>query len=88
MHAYRYVFHEVRVPLNSARQYLSFIIEVYIFIFSVVLAAQSMEASKTLSKSLEVEFDALMGSLTMMSQGKYSIFFDVVNRPTIFLFFF
>lgn len=41
-----------------------------------------MEASKTLSKSLEVEFDALMGSLTMMSQGKYSFFFDLIDQPT------
>ncbi|KAE9382598.1 hypothetical protein BT96DRAFT_1051144, partial [Gymnopus androsaceus JB14] len=46
-----YVFHEVRVPLNSA-----------------FLAAKSMEASGTLSNSLEVKFDALMGSLTMMPQ--------------------
>ena len=37
---------------------------------SALLAAQSMEVSGTVSKALEIEFDALMGSLTMMSQGE------------------
>ncbi|KAE9396812.1 hypothetical protein BT96DRAFT_977262 [Gymnopus androsaceus JB14] len=71
-----YVFHEVRVPLNSA-----------------LLAAQSMEASGTLSKSLEVEFDALMGSLTMMSQVLNDVLdfnrldsgqFELVSKPYAF----
>ncbi|KAF5379640.1 hypothetical protein D9757_009182 [Collybiopsis confluens] len=71
-----YVFHEVRVPLNSA-----------------LLAAQYMEASGTISKSLEVEFDALMGSLTMMSQVLNDVLdfnrldsgqFELVSKPYAF----
>ncbi|KAJ3903764.1 hypothetical protein F5879DRAFT_803012 [Lentinula edodes] len=71
-----YVFHEVRVPLNSA-----------------LLAAQSMEASGTISKALEVEFDALMGSLTMMSQVLNDVLdfnrldsgqFELVSKPYAF----
>ncbi|KAF8997922.1 hypothetical protein BDQ17DRAFT_1362850 [Cyathus striatus] len=46
-----YVFHEVRVPLNTA-----------------LLAVQNMEASGTIAKDQEVEFNALSGSLTMMSK--------------------
>ncbi|KAJ7580197.1 hypothetical protein C8J56DRAFT_962513 [Mycena floridula] len=46
-----YVFHEVRVPLNTA-----------------LLAVQNMGASGTIAKSLEVEFNALEGSLSMMSK--------------------
>ncbi|KIK51405.1 hypothetical protein GYMLUDRAFT_50559 [Collybiopsis luxurians FD-317 M1] len=68
-----YVFHEVRVPLNSA-----------------LLAAQYMEASGTISRALEVEFDALMGSLTMMSQVLNDVLdfnrldsgqFELVSKP-------
>ncbi|KAJ3756009.1 Tco5, signal transduction HAMP domain histidine kinase [Lentinula raphanica] len=71
-----YVFHEVRVPLNSA-----------------LLAAQSMEVSGTVSKSLEIEFDALMGSLTMMSQVLNDVLdfnrldsgqFELVSKPYAF----
>ncbi|KAJ3743803.1 hypothetical protein DFH05DRAFT_1400075 [Lentinula detonsa] len=71
-----YVFHEVRVPLNSA-----------------LLAAQSMEASGTVPKALEVEFDALMGSLTMMSQVLNDVLdfnrldsgqFELVSKPYAF----
>ncbi|KAG7094130.1 hypothetical protein E1B28_007742 [Marasmius oreades] len=46
-----YVFHEVRVPLNTA-----------------LLAVQNMSASGTIAKSQEVEFNALEGSLSMMSK--------------------
>ncbi|KAJ3767871.1 hypothetical protein FB446DRAFT_753512 [Lentinula raphanica] len=71
-----YVFHEVRVPLNSA-----------------LLAAQSMEVSGTVSKALEIEFDALMGSLTMMSQVLNDVLdfnrldsgqFELVSKPYAF----
>ncbi|KAJ4474814.1 hypothetical protein J3R30DRAFT_3295227 [Lentinula aciculospora] len=71
-----YVFHEVRVPLNSA-----------------LLAAQSMESSGTVSKALDVEFDALMGSLTMMSQVLNDVLdfnrldsgqFELVSKPYAF----
>lgn len=64
----RYVFHEVRVPLNSA-----------------LLAAQSMETSGTISKTLEVEFEALMGSLTTMSQGRFSgfLWFSIFDSLSI-----
>jgi osomolarity two-component system sensor histidine kinase SLN1 len=47
-----YVFHEVRVPLNTA-----------------LLAVQNMEASGTIGKDQQLEFDALCGSLSMMSKG-------------------
>ncbi|KAF9560107.1 hypothetical protein CPC08DRAFT_708306 [Agrocybe pediades] len=46
-----YVFHEVRVPLNTA-----------------LLAVQNMEASGTIAKDQEIEFNALCGSLSMMSK--------------------
>ncbi|TFK39719.1 hypothetical protein BDQ12DRAFT_681093 [Crucibulum laeve] len=46
-----YVFHEVRVPLNTA-----------------LLAVQNMEASGTVVKDQEIEFNALSGSLSMMSK--------------------
>ncbi|KAF9525965.1 hypothetical protein CPB83DRAFT_858706 [Crepidotus variabilis] len=46
-----YVFHEVRVPLNTA-----------------LLAVQNMEASGAIGKDQEIEFNALCGSLSMMSK--------------------
>ena len=46
-----YVFHEVRVPLNTA-----------------LLAVQNMAASGTVAKAQEIEFEALEGSLNMMSK--------------------
>ncbi|CUA78227.1 Autoinducer 2 sensor kinase/phosphatase LuxQ [Vibrio cholerae O1 biovar El Tor str, N16961] [Rhizoctonia solani] len=46
-----YIFHEVRVPLNTA-----------------LLATQNMAAEMTLSKEHDVEFNALEGSLSMMSK--------------------
>ncbi|KAF8159373.1 hypothetical protein B0H34DRAFT_703185 [Crassisporium funariophilum] len=46
-----YVFHEVRVPLNTA-----------------LLAVQNMEASGTVARDQEIEFNALCGSLSMMSK--------------------
>lgn len=46
-----YVFHEVRVPLNTA-----------------LLAVQNMDASGTIGKEQEIEFNALEGSLSMMSK--------------------
>ncbi|KAF8892172.1 hypothetical protein BD779DRAFT_1784373 [Infundibulicybe gibba] len=46
-----YVFHEVRVPLNTA-----------------LLAVQNMEASGTVARDQEIEFSALVGSLSMMSK--------------------
>ncbi|GLB41632.1 putative his Kinase A (phosphoacceptor) domain containing protein [Lyophyllum shimeji] len=46
-----YVFHEVRVPLNTA-----------------LLAVQNMEASGAIAKEHEIEFNALEGSLSMMSK--------------------
>ncbi|KAG8745674.1 hypothetical protein FRC10_007371 [Ceratobasidium sp. 414] len=46
-----YIFHEVRVPLNTA-----------------LLATQNMAAEMTLSREHDVEFNALEGSLSMMSK--------------------
>ncbi|KAH6915774.1 hypothetical protein BKA70DRAFT_469829 [Coprinopsis sp. MPI-PUGE-AT-0042] len=46
-----YVFHEVRVPLNTA-----------------LLAVQNMAASGTVARNQEIEFNALSGSLSMMSK--------------------
>ncbi|CAE6516173.1 unnamed protein product [Rhizoctonia solani] len=46
-----YIFHEVRVPLNTA-----------------LLATQNMAAAMTLTKEHDVEFNALEGSLSMMSK--------------------
>ncbi|QRV74014.1 protein-histidine kinase [Ceratobasidium sp. AG-Ba] len=46
-----YIFHEVRVPLNTA-----------------LLATQNMAAAMTLSGEHDVEFNALEGSLSMMSK--------------------
>jgi len=66
-----YVFHEIRVPLNAARaSVFSFPwLRVLNLIMPIVLAVQNLEASGTVSKEFEFEFDALMGSLTMMSKG-------------------
>ena len=61
-----YVFHEVRVPLNTA-----------------LLAVQNMEAVGNIDKSLEIEFAALQGSLTMMSKGMLGLGSDVfVAEPS------
>ncbi|KAG8761318.1 hypothetical protein FRC11_014076 [Ceratobasidium sp. 423] len=46
-----YIFHEVRVPLNTA-----------------LLATQNMAAAMTMSGEHDVEFNALEGSLSMMSK--------------------
>ncbi|KZT07233.1 uncharacterized protein LAESUDRAFT_742984 [Laetiporus sulphureus 93-53] len=46
-----YVFHEVRVPLNTA-----------------LLAVQNMEANGSIARSQDIEFNALEGSLSMMSK--------------------
>lgn len=63
----------MRVPLNTARKF------VFVCCFqpqdlhiSLVLAVQNMEASGTIAKDQDVEFNALGGSLSMMSKGKRS----------------
>jgi hypothetical protein len=38
-------------------------------VIAPVLAVQNMEATGSVAKEAEVEFEALMGSLTMMSKG-------------------
>ncbi|KAG8735593.1 hypothetical protein FRC12_017999, partial [Ceratobasidium sp. 428] len=59
-----YIFHEVRVPLNTA-----------------LLATQNMAAEMTLSREHDVEFNALEGSLSMMSKvGR----FESVSKPYAF----
>ncbi|KAH7874085.1 hypothetical protein F5879DRAFT_964707 [Lentinula edodes] len=71
-----YVFHEVRVPLNTA-----------------LLAVQNMSASGTIVKSLELEFTALEGSLSMMSKVLNDVLdfnrmdsgkFESLSRPYAF----
>lgn len=71
-----YIFHEVRVPLNTA-----------------MLAVQNIEASGTVSKPLELEFNALMGSLTVMSKVLNDVLdlnrmdagkFESVSKPYAF----
>ncbi|KAJ4474970.1 hypothetical protein J3R30DRAFT_630081 [Lentinula aciculospora] len=71
-----YVFHEVRVPLNTA-----------------LLAVQNMSASGTIAKSLELEFTALEGSLSMMSKVLNDVLdfnrmdsgkFESLSRPYAF----
>ena len=65
----RYVFHEVRVPLNTACRYIPEFLAPCLIRISVVLAVQNMEASGTVDKGQEIEFTALEGSLSMMSKG-------------------
>ncbi|CAE6417607.1 unnamed protein product [Rhizoctonia solani] len=71
-----YIFHEVRVPLNTA-----------------LLATQNMAAAMTLSKEHDVEFNALEGSLSMMSKVLNDVLdfnrmdsgkFESVSKPYAF----
>ncbi|KZP17575.1 hypothetical protein FIBSPDRAFT_920629 [Athelia psychrophila] len=71
-----YVFHEVRVPLNTA-----------------LLAVQNMDASGTVAKGQEIEFNALEGSLSMMSKVLNDVLdfnrmdsgrFESVSKPYAF----
>ncbi|CCO28380.1 hypothetical protein BN14_02375 [Rhizoctonia solani AG-1 IB] len=71
-----YIFHEVRVPLNTA-----------------LLATQNMAAEMTLSKEHDVEFNALEGSLSMMSKVLNDVLdfnrmdsgkFESVSKPYAF----
>lgn len=71
-----YIFHEVRVPLNTA-----------------LLATQNMAASTSLSKEHDVEFNALEGSLSMMSKVLNDVLdfnrmdsgrFESVSKPYAF----
>lgn len=71
-----YVFHEVRVPLNTA-----------------ILAVQNMEASHMIMKDQEIEFNALCGSLSMMSKVLNDVLdfnrmdggrFEILSRPYAF----
>ncbi|CAE6406227.1 unnamed protein product [Rhizoctonia solani] len=71
-----YIFHEVRVPLNTA-----------------LLATQNMAAAMTLTKEHDVEFNALEGSLSMMSKVLNDVLdfnrmdsgrFESVSKPYAF----
>ncbi|KAG8707374.1 hypothetical protein FRC08_000531, partial [Ceratobasidium sp. 394] len=71
-----YIFHEVRVPLNTA-----------------LLATQNMAAEITLSREHDVEFNALEGSLSMMSKVLNDVLdfnrmdsgrFESVSKPYAF----
>ncbi|KAG9095756.1 hypothetical protein FS749_009820 [Ceratobasidium sp. UAMH 11750] len=71
-----YIFHEVRVPLNTA-----------------LLATQNMAAEMTLSREHDVEFNALEGSLSMMSKVLNDVLdfnrmdsgrFESVSKPYAF----
>lgn len=44
-----------------------------------VLAVQNMDASGTVAKGQEIEFNALEGSLSMMSKGTWFFFLSVVE---------
>lgn len=74
-----YVFHEVRVPLNTAskRHALNFYSLAYVFL--VVLAVQNMEATGQVARAQDIEWTALSGSLSMMSKGKF-IINTILNR--------
>lgn len=68
-----YVFHEVRVPLNTARTSVHLRLHLtkcrlIIRVTSIVLATQNMEASGVVPQAQEIEFKALEGSLAMMSK--------------------
>ncbi|KAK1220876.1 hypothetical protein PQX77_016324 [Marasmius sp. AFHP31] len=67
--------------------------EVRVPLNAALLAVQNMEASGTVSKDVDIEFDALMGSLRMMSQVLNDVLdfnkidsgqFELVNRPYVF----
>ncbi|KAF8684902.1 His Kinase A (phosphoacceptor) domain [Rhizoctonia solani] len=60
-----YIFHEVRVPLNTA-----------------LLAAQNLAGTNAIQREHEIEFNALEGSLNMMS--KDSGRFETVSKPFAF----
>lgn len=71
-----YVFHEVRVPLNTA-----------------LLAVQNMDAYGVVPKAQEIEFNALDGSLNMMSKVLNDVLdfhrmdsgrFESLNKPYAF----
>lgn len=47
----------------------------------VVLAVQNMEASGTVMKDQEIEFNALCGSLSMMSKGACLRDYSDMNLP-------
>jgi osomolarity two-component system, sensor histidine kinase SLN1 len=73
---YRYVFHEVRVPLNTA-----------------LLAVQNMAAVGVFGRAHELEFNALEGSLNMMSKVLNDVLdfnrmdsgrFESVSKPYAF----
>ena len=63
---------QVRVPLNTARAcYHCFVTlrNLILYTHPVVLAVQNMDACNAVNKSHEIEFQALEGSLDMMSKG-------------------
>lgn len=78
----RYVFHEVRVPLNTARKCPGYSNESHLILSTTVLAVQNMEASGTVAKTQEVEFKALEGSLSMMSKVLNDVLDLFVPFPT------
>jgi hypothetical protein len=59
---------QVRVPLNTACMSISVLSTMRLRAGSV-LAVQNMEASGTVAKDQEIEFNALEGSLSIMSKG-------------------
>ncbi|KAL0574306.1 hypothetical protein V5O48_007644 [Marasmius crinis-equi] len=67
--------------------------EVRVPLNAALLAVQNIEASGTVSKEVDIEFEALMGSLRMMSQVLNDVLdfnkmdggqFELVNRPYVF----
>jgi len=60
---------QVRVPLNTARKRHFAPVVFELNFCSSVLAVQNMDASGTVAKEQEIEFNALEGSLSMMSKG-------------------
>ncbi|CAE6458104.1 unnamed protein product [Rhizoctonia solani] len=64
-----YIFHEVRVPLNTA-----------------LLAAQNLAGTNAIQREHEIEFNALEGSLNMMSKvlNDDSGRFETVSKPFAF----
>ncbi|KAG7094161.1 hypothetical protein E1B28_007772 [Marasmius oreades] len=67
--------------------------EVRVPLNAALLAVQNIEASGTVSKEVDIEFDALVGSLRMMSQVLNDVLdfnkmdggqFELVNRPYVF----
>jgi hypothetical protein len=72
---------QVRVPLNTACVYFLFSL-VIVLTREIVLAVQNMSAYGAVAKSQEIEFNALQGSLNMMSKGNILCPFSCLHHSS------